>query len=67
MAEVEIGTTFTDPYLGEDDVVFEVNALVFDDPDDRQWQAEIISGPEHALGEMDLYDEAHILRFEIKE
>lgn len=67
---VEIGTKFTDPYLGEDDVVFEVNALVFDYPDnpaEQQWQAEIIAGPEDSLGTMDLYEESHILLFQIHE
>ena len=54
---VEIGTTFTDPYLDVAGIVFEVNAKV----DDELWQAEIISGPENALGVMDVYEEAHIL------
>lgn len=56
---VEIGTTFTDPYLDVSDIVFEVNAKV----DDELWQAEIISGPENTLGIMDVYEEAHILLF----
>lgn len=57
---VEIGTTFTDPYLDVPDIVFEVNAKV----DHELWQAEIISGPESALGIMDCYEEDHILLFQ---
>jgi hypothetical protein len=56
---VELGTTFTDPYLDVPDIVFEVNAKV----DDELWQAEIVVGPENSLGVMDLYEEAHILLF----
>lgn len=47
-----LGVTFVDPYLGRDDVVWEVNASV----GDGDWQAEIIaSDDDNDLGEMDLY------------
>jgi hypothetical protein len=59
MMNIEIGTAFIDPYLGVEDIVWEVNA----DLEDGYWLAEIISGPESVLGLMDAYEGDHIRFF----
>lgn len=54
-----MGVEFVDPYLGRDDVIWEVNASVGDD----MWQAEIVTADEDHdddLGTMDLYAGDHI-------
>ena len=56
---VEIGTTFTDPYLEVPDLVWELTEKVTDE----LWGAEIIDGPENTLGITDAYEEDHILLF----
>jgi hypothetical protein len=54
-----MGVEFVDPYLGRDDVIWEVNAYV----GDGMWQAEIVTADEdhdEDLGVMDLYGAEHI-------
>lgn len=54
-----LGVNFVDPYLGRDDIVWEVNAFV----GDGQWQAEVVTADEdhdEDLGVMDLYYTSHI-------
>lgn len=47
-----LGVEFVDPYLGRDDVVWEVNAGLGDD----EWQAEVVASDyDTDLGECDLY------------
>jgi hypothetical protein len=54
-----LGVEFVDPYLGRDDIVWEVNASV----GDGMWQAEVVTADEdhdNDLGVMDLYTADHI-------
>jgi hypothetical protein len=54
------GETFHDPYLGVDDIVWQVTGNHIDD----EWEAEVVEAPvDDIIGQTDIYEGEHIRMF----